>query len=105
MFSSLFLHGKIRNINYIFFQVFVALALVATFIKEYVFQVSDLIFEGQIIFNGFAYTLHFEIVHQIPRMKGGRGGRAKDEGGRGGRFQPISEIQLDSLNMSITFQE
>jgi NADH-quinone oxidoreductase subunit N len=34
MFSGLFLHGKIRNINYIFFQVFVSLALIATFAKE-----------------------------------------------------------------------
>jgi NADH-quinone oxidoreductase subunit N len=40
MFSGLFLQGKIRNINYIFFQVFVSLALIATFAKDYVLQTN-----------------------------------------------------------------
>ncbi|AJC48516.1 NADH-quinone oxidoreductase subunit N [Allofrancisella guangzhouensis] len=61
MFSGLFLHGKIRNINYIFFQVFVSLALIATFAKEYILQAGSA-FEGQVVFNGFAYTLQLVIL-------------------------------------------
>ncbi|MGQ4001841.1 NADH-quinone oxidoreductase subunit N [Francisellaceae bacterium CB299] len=62
MFSGLFLQGKIRNINYIFFQVFVALALIATFAKDYVLQSNGSIFEGQVVFSGFAYTLQIVIL-------------------------------------------
>lgn len=62
MFSGLFLHGKIRNINYIFFQVFTLLALVATFAKEYLIQNSSSVFEGQVVFSGFAYTLQLVIL-------------------------------------------
>ena len=62
MFSGLFLHGKIRNINYIFFQVFTLLALVATFAKEYLIQTSGSVFEGQVVFSGFAYTLQLVIL-------------------------------------------
>lgn len=62
MFSGLFLQGKIRNINYIFFQVFVALALVATVAKDYVLQSSGSVFEGQVVFSGFAYTLQLVIL-------------------------------------------
>ena len=61
-FSGLFLHGKIRNINYIFFQVFTLLALVATFAKEYLIQTSGSVFEGQVVFSGFAYTLQLVIL-------------------------------------------
>ncbi|QIV95446.1 NADH dehydrogenase subunit N [Allofrancisella inopinata] len=61
MFSGLFLHGKIRNINYIFFQVFVSLALIATFAKEYLLQAGSA-FEGRVVFNGFAYTLQLVIL-------------------------------------------
>ncbi|MDE4944651.1 NADH-quinone oxidoreductase subunit N, partial [Francisella tularensis subsp. holarctica] len=57
MFSGLFLHGKIRKINYIFFQVFTLLALIATFAIEYLIQTTGLVFEGQVVFSGFAYTL------------------------------------------------
>ncbi|MBK2242999.1 NADH-quinone oxidoreductase subunit N [Francisella tularensis] len=62
MFSGLFLHGKIRNINYIFFQVFTLLALIATFAKEYLIQTTGLVFEGQVVFSGFAYTLQLVIL-------------------------------------------
>ncbi|MBY7734500.1 NADH-quinone oxidoreductase subunit N [Francisella philomiragia] len=62
MFSGLFLHGKIRNINYIFFQVFTLFALVATFAKEYLIQNSSSVFEGQVVFSGFAYTLQLVIL-------------------------------------------
>ncbi|APC92354.1 NADH-quinone oxidoreductase subunit N [Francisella opportunistica] len=62
MFSGLFLHGKIRNINYIFFQVFTLLALIATFAKEYLIQTSSSVFEGQVVFSGFAYTLQLVIL-------------------------------------------
>ncbi|AJI73524.1 NADH-quinone oxidoreductase subunit N [Francisella tularensis subsp. novicida FSC159] len=62
MFSGLFLHGKIRNINYIFFQVFTLLALIATFAKEYLIQTSGSVFEGQVVFSGFAYTLQLVIL-------------------------------------------
>ncbi|MEY8701687.1 NADH-quinone oxidoreductase subunit N [Francisella philomiragia] len=62
MFSGLFLHGKIKNINYIFFQVFTLLALVATFAKEYLIQNSSSVFEGQVVFSGFAYTLQLVIL-------------------------------------------
>ncbi|MED7787814.1 NADH-quinone oxidoreductase subunit N [Francisella sp. 19X1-34] len=62
MFSGLFLHGKIRNINYIFFQVFAALALIATFAKDYLLQSSGSVFEGQVVFSGFAYTLQITIL-------------------------------------------
>ncbi|QEN25685.1 NADH-quinone oxidoreductase subunit N [Francisella orientalis] len=62
MFSGLFLHSKIRNINYIFFQVFTLLALVATFAKEYLIQNSSSVFEGQVVFSGFAYTLQLVIL-------------------------------------------
>ena len=62
MFSGLFLQGKIRNINYIFFQLFIALALIATFAKDYVLQSSGSIFEGQVVFSGFAYTLQLVIL-------------------------------------------
>ena len=62
MFSGLFLQGKIRNINYIFFQVFISLALIATFAKDYVLQASGLIFDGQVVFSGFAYTLQLVIL-------------------------------------------
>ncbi|ALB02220.1 NADH-quinone oxidoreductase subunit N [Francisella persica ATCC VR-331] len=62
IFSGLFLHGKIRNINYIFFQVFTLLALVATFAKEYLIQTSGSVFEGQVVFSGFAYTLQLVIL-------------------------------------------
>ncbi|MBK2024835.1 NADH-quinone oxidoreductase subunit N [Francisella philomiragia] len=62
MFSGFFLHGKIRNINYIFFQVFTLLALVATFVKEYLIQNSSSVFEGQVVFSGFAYTLQLVIL-------------------------------------------
>ena len=61
-FSGLFLHGKIRNINYIFFQVFTLLALVATFAKEYLIQTSGSVFEGQVVFSGFAYTLQIVVL-------------------------------------------
>ena len=61
-FSGLFLHGKIRNINYIFFQVFTLLALVATFAKEYLIQTSSSVFEGQVVFSGFAYTLQIVVL-------------------------------------------
>ncbi|OEZ32954.1 NADH-quinone oxidoreductase subunit N [Francisella endosymbiont of Amblyomma maculatum] len=61
-FSGLFLHGKIRNINYIFFQVFTLLALVATFAKEYLIQTSGSVFEGQVVFSGFAYTLQLVVL-------------------------------------------
>ncbi|MDE5031972.1 NADH-quinone oxidoreductase subunit N, partial [Francisella tularensis subsp. holarctica] len=50
MFSGLFLHGKIRNIKYIFFQVFTLLALIATFAKEYLIQTPGLVWEGQGVF-------------------------------------------------------
>ncbi|AXA32975.1 MULTISPECIES: NADH-quinone oxidoreductase subunit N [Francisella] len=62
MFSGLFLQGKIRNINYIFFQLFVVLALVATFAKDYFLQNSGSVFEGQVVFSGFAYTLQLVIL-------------------------------------------
>ncbi|EDN36947.1 NADH dehydrogenase I [Francisella tularensis subsp. novicida GA99-3549] len=62
MFSGLFLHGKIRNINYIFFQVFTLLALIATFAKEYLIQTTGSVFEGQVVFSGFAYTLQLVIL-------------------------------------------
>ncbi|AIT09497.1 NADH-quinone oxidoreductase subunit N [Candidatus Francisella endociliophora] len=62
MFSGLFLHGKIRNINYIFFQVFVVLALIATFTKDFLLQSSGSVFEGQVVFSGFAYTLQIVIL-------------------------------------------
>ncbi|MED7818928.1 MULTISPECIES: NADH-quinone oxidoreductase subunit N [unclassified Francisella] len=62
MFSGLFLHGKIRNINYIFFQVFAVLALIATFAKDYLLQSSGSVFEGQVVFSGFAYTLQIAIL-------------------------------------------
>lgn len=62
MFSGLFLHGKIRNINYIFFQVFTLLALIATFAKEYLIQTTGSAFEGQVVFSGFAYTLQLVIL-------------------------------------------
>ena len=62
MFSGLFLHGKIRNINYIFFQVFTLLALIATFAKEYLIQTSGSVFDGQVVFSGFAYTLQLVIL-------------------------------------------
>ncbi|MFV9964668.1 MAG: NADH-quinone oxidoreductase subunit N [Francisella endosymbiont of Hyalomma asiaticum] len=61
-FSGLFLHGKIRNINYIFFQVFTLLALVATFTKEYLIQTSGSVFEGQVVFSGFVYTLQIVVL-------------------------------------------
>lgn len=61
-FSGLFLHGKIININYIFFQVFTLLALVATFAKEYLIQTSGSVFEGQVVFSGFAYTLQLVVL-------------------------------------------
>ena len=61
-FSGLFLHGKIRNINYIFFQVFTLLALVATFAKEYLIQTNGSVFEGQVVFSGFAYTLQIVVL-------------------------------------------
>lgn len=61
-FSGLFLHGKIRNINYIFFQVFTLLALVATFAKEYLIQTSGSVFKGQVVFSGFAYTLQIVVL-------------------------------------------
>ncbi|GAB4223300.1 MAG: NADH-quinone oxidoreductase subunit N [Francisella sp.] len=62
MFSGLFLHGKIRNISYIFFQVFTLLALITTFTKEYLIQSRGSIFDGQVVFSGFAYTLQFVIL-------------------------------------------
>ncbi|MBK2109802.1 NADH-quinone oxidoreductase subunit N [Francisella tularensis] len=62
MFSGLFLHGKIRSINYIFFQVFTLLALIATFAKEYLIQTTGSVFEGQVVFSGFAYTLQLVIL-------------------------------------------
>ncbi|AVC43572.1 NADH-quinone oxidoreductase subunit N [Francisella tularensis subsp. novicida] len=62
MFSGLFLHGKIRNINYIFFQVFTLLALIATFAKEYLIQTTGSVFKGQVVFSGFAYTLQLVIL-------------------------------------------
>lgn len=62
MFSGLFLQGKIRNVNYIFFQIFIALALVATFTKDYLLQDSGSVFEGQVVFSGFAYTLQLVIL-------------------------------------------
>ncbi|MDE4998853.1 NADH-quinone oxidoreductase subunit N, partial [Francisella tularensis subsp. holarctica] len=60
--SGLFLHGKIRNMNDIFFQVFTLLALIAPFAKEYLIQTTGLGFEGQVVFSGFAYTLHLVIL-------------------------------------------
>ncbi|MFC4892976.1 NADH-quinone oxidoreductase subunit N [Pseudofrancisella aestuarii] len=61
MFSGLFLHGKIKNINYIFSQLFIALALVATFAKDNFLQ-AGVTFEGQVVFSGFAYTLQIVIL-------------------------------------------
>ena len=61
MFSGLFLHGKIRNINYIFAQLFIVLALVATFTKDYILQ-SGVTFDGQVVFSGFAYVLQTAIL-------------------------------------------
>ena len=61
MFSGLFLQGKIRNINYIFAQMFIVAALIATFAKDYFVQ-TGVTFDGQVVFSGFAFTLQIVIL-------------------------------------------
>ena len=61
MFSGLFLNHKIKNINYIFAQLFIILALVATIAKSYLLE-SATAFDGQVVFSGFANTLQIAIL-------------------------------------------
>ena len=61
MFSGLFIHGKIKNINYIFFQIFIVLALIFTFVQTYILKTSS-IFEGKVVFSGFVHTLQTTIL-------------------------------------------
>lgn len=61
MFSGLFLNHKIKNINYIFAQLFIVLALVATIAKSYLLE-STTAFDGQVVFSGFANTLQIAIL-------------------------------------------
>ena len=58
MLSGIFLHGKIRNINYIVAQFFIVLALLASLVKEYF--IGHGVSETQVVFSGFAYT--FQVV-------------------------------------------
>lgn len=36
--------------------------MIATFAKEYLIQTTGLVFEGQVVFSGFAYTLQLVIL-------------------------------------------